>query len=95
VAVEQLLGLEESNETEVQRPDIEKMAHLLQDRRSVCSVALTGLFLLKNVAWIPEAAGALTVMLAGLAFAGLLVYELSVPIAQWITRAPPGEFLGS
>jgi predicted PurR-regulated permease PerM len=121
VAVDQLLGLEEGNETEVQHPDIEKTAHLLQDRRSVRSVALTGLFLLacfytlflaqeffipvmlaivfnfllgpfvrllKRLAWIPEAAGALVVMLSGLVLVGLLVYELSVPIAQWITRAP-------
>ncbi len=121
MAVEQLLGLEESNETEVQHPDLVKTAHLLQNRRSVRSAALTGLFLLacfytlflaqeffipvmlaivfnfllspfvrllKRLAWIPEAAGALIVMVAGLALAGLLVYELSVPIAQWVKRAP-------
>lgn len=118
---EELLDLGDNNETEVQNPDIGKTANLLQQRRSVRSVALTGLLLLacfytlylaqeffipvmlavvfnfllgpfvrllKKIAWIPEAAGAFIVMAAGLAFLGLLAFEFSGPVAEWITRAP-------
>jgi predicted PurR-regulated permease PerM len=46
VSVDQLLGIDDNNETEVQHLDIEKTANLLQQRRSVRSVALTGLMLL-------------------------------------------------
>src|SRR5581483_4166468 len=41
-----MLGLDEGNATEVANPDIEKTANLLQSRRSIRSLALTGLFVL-------------------------------------------------
>ncbi len=43
--VDNVLGIEEGDETRVQNPDIERTADLLQRRRSVRSVALNGLFL--------------------------------------------------
>ncbi len=72
MAVQQLLGLEEGNETEVQHPDMEKTAHMLQDRRSVRSVALTGLFLLASLHAFPGA-GIFIPMLA-IVFNFLLVH---------------------
>ena len=115
-----MLGLDEANATEVANPDIEKTANLLQSRRSIRSLALTGLFvlacfytlyfaqeffvpvmlavvfnfllspfvrLLKRF-WVPEAAGAGIVMLVLFAIFGLVVYEFSTPVSQWIARAP-------
>ena len=46
MSVEEALDLKTRDETEVPKPDIEKTANLLQQRRSVRSVAMTGLFIL-------------------------------------------------
>lgn len=37
---------------------------------------------------IPEAVGAAIVILAGFSIVGVLIYEFSTPIAQWLGRAP-------
>lgn len=44
--------------------------------------------LLKRLLWIPEAVGAGLVILAGLALLGLVFYELSGPVTDWLGRAP-------
>lgn len=46
MSVEEALDLKTKDEAEVPKPDIEKTANLLQQRRSVRSVAMTGLFIL-------------------------------------------------
>ena len=43
--------------------------------------------------WIPEAVGAGLVMLTGVLGLGLLVYEFSGPVSEWVSRAP--RILGS
>jgi predicted PurR-regulated permease PerM len=115
VAVDQVVVPSPVEETTNDTPNV------LQARRSVRSVALTGLFilacfftiflaqeffvpvmmavvfnfllapfvrLLKRMLWIPEAAGAGLVILAGLAILGLVTYELSGPVTDWLGRAP-------
>lgn len=39
-------------------------------------------------AHVPNAAGAGIVMIAGFAFVGLIIYEFSAPVSQWVARTP-------
>lgn len=120
MAVEDVVGVEDRDETAVEQPNIEETARALHNKRSIRSVALTGLFTLalfytlyvaqeffipvtlaivfnfllspfvralKRV-HIPEAAGAGLVMIAVFGIFGLVVYEFSTPVSQWLGRAP-------
>jgi predicted PurR-regulated permease PerM len=120
VSAPNILGLDESNDTEVQKPSLQETANALEQRQGVRSLALTGLLLLAcfytlylaeeffaplvlaivfnfflspfvrvlGKIRIPEAAGAGIVMLACLGAMGLLIYEFSGPVTDWVERAP-------
>jgi predicted PurR-regulated permease PerM len=120
VSVENLLGIEERDETAIEQPNLQETGKALENQTALRSFALTGLFILavfytlyfaseffipvtlaivfnfllspfvralKRLR-IPEAAGAGIVMIAGFAVLGLVVYEFSTPVSQWVSRAP-------
>jgi predicted PurR-regulated permease PerM len=120
VSIENVLGLEERDDTEVREPDLQETASALEQRQGLRSFALTGLLLLACLytfylaqgflaplvmaivfnfflspfvralgkLHVPEALGALVVMLAGVCLVGLLIYQFSGPVSDWIERAP-------
>ena len=120
MSVQNALGLEDRNDTEIEQPDLEKTATLLKRGHGLRSFALTGLLLLAcfytlffaegffaplvlamvfnfflspfvralKKLWIPEAAGAGIVMLTVIFGLGLLIYEFSGSVSEWVGRAP-------
>jgi predicted PurR-regulated permease PerM len=120
VSAQNVLGLDDSNDTEVQEPSFQETVEALEKRPGVRSFALTGLLLLAcfytlylaegffaplvlatvfnfflspfvralGKLRIPEAAGAGIVMLFCLSATGLLIYEFSGPVTEWVERAP-------
>lgn len=120
MGVDNLLGLEDRNETQVDQPNLEQTAKAMETQPVIRSVALTGLFVLAAFytlyfareffipvtlaivfnfflspfvralkgLHIPEAAGAGIVMIAGFAIVGMVIYEFSAPVAQWVAQTP-------
>ena len=120
VSIQNVLGLEERNETEVQQPNLQETVSAFERRQGWRSFALTGLLLLAcfytlylaqgffaplvlavvfnfflspfvralGKLHIPAAVGAGIVMLAGVGLMGLVIYQSSGPVAEWIERAP-------